>query len=80
LEGAGERGLGVMVGVAGYLVVGDQAGADLLLCGVFGVGEQERAGLGEGVGVPSAGLRSLTEDQVNVAAFAHAQADPDVRL
>ncbi len=60
--------------------VGDQVRARPIGGGVLGIGYQERARLGERACVPSGGERALAEDQVSVAPFADAQADPHVHL
>jgi hypothetical protein len=66
--------------VAFDLRVGDQVGPVPGGVGVFGVRQQECAGLGELVGVPARREGALAEDEVDVAAFADAQADPHVHL
>jgi hypothetical protein len=67
-------------GVPGDLVVGDQIGPVPFRRAVFGIGDQEIARLGELVRVPAGVECALPENQVHVAAFPHAQADPHVHL
>jgi hypothetical protein len=73
-------GVCVLCGMPGDLVIGDQVGPVPFRRGVLGAGDQECARLGELMGVPSGIECALAENQVDVAAFPHAQAYPDIHL
>ena len=76
----GGPAVGVLLDGAADGFVGDQVGAGSAWGVVLGCGDQELAGCVEGVGRPAGGEHALAEDEVDVAAFPDAQADPDVHL
>lgn len=67
-------------GCLGDVLVGDEVGAGAPGGVVLGGGDEELAGGVEDVGVPSGIEHALAEDQVDVAALADAEADPQVHL
>ena len=71
---------GVPGGGVGDGLVGEEVGAGAARCVVFGGGDEELAGGVEFVGVPAGGEHALAEDEVDVFAFADAEADPHVHL
>ena len=72
--------MGVPRGVPGYLLVVYQVGPVPFRHGVLGIGNQECARLAELVGVPAGFECALSQDQIHVAAFPHAQAYPGIHL
>ena len=72
--------VGVPAGRVGDGLVGDEVGAGSPGRVVLGGRDQELAGRVERVGVPARGEHALAEDEVDVLAFADAEADPDVHL
>ena len=67
-------------GVPCYPLVGQQVGPVAFRDGVFGIGDQEFARLGDLVGMPAGIDRPGPEDQVRIALFPHPQADADIHL
>ena len=70
----------VVRGVAGDLGIVDQVGPVPFRHGVLGIGYQECARLIEHVRVPAGFECALAQDQVDFAAFPHAQAYPGIHL
>src|SRR5207248_7175970 len=64
----------------GYSLVGDQVGAGAARNVVLGCGDEELARCVERVRLPAGREHALSEAQVNVPAFADAEADAHIRL
>ena len=77
---SGGRRSACRLAVSGDGLVGDQVGAGAPGCVVLGCGDEELAGRVERVRLPAGGEHALAEDEVDVLAFADAEADPDVHL